>query len=1035
MLCKICLRRAAAPVLLFLFLFCALHPAVAATAQENPLPEYTINISFDPQQGALTGSARIDLPAVTPLSLFGGDLEFSGVLLDIPGATPKIIEPSAGNTITLAAADTPRTLYMSWQLSVPQYRGGDNLITPEGITLAGLWHPLPDRDMLYRLEALLPDDFTGISEGKSQILSRGKSHNRYLSASFDHPLRSINFIAGPYRTKSIQVDGITLSAYFFEEDFGLADDYLTKAAAYLTRYQTMIGPYPYDRYSIVENRLPTGYGMPTFTLLGQAVVRLPFITDTSLGHEILHSWFGNSVRLAESGGNWVEGLTTYLADQLYAADLGEGADYRKNQLLRYASYVHDGNQMTLREFSYAGDAQPMARKVRAIGYDKGSMVFHMLHRRLGDEQFFTGLRQFYREMQYKRASWEDIRESFARISGQDLAPFFSQWLTRADIPVLSIDDIDVSQIEGRSEVTFTVRQLTAEPYELELPITLSTRSGKHTETVRISGAREEARLTVDELPLEMVIDQDYDLMREMGPSEKPAIWSFFMGASNRTVVLPAAEDEAVYAPLREMLEEDGSTMISAENLTTDDLLTGSFLFLGPAPQSLGLFAAPDHPADGFTLEVRNNPLAPREVIVLVSSSAAQETAAAARKLSHYGKYSFLHFAGGRALEKRIQPSSQGFIIDLFSDPVAIEVQQIRTFDQIMDKLADSRVIYVGETHTDMGSHILQLRIIQALFRQNPELAIGMEMFPRSSQQALDDYINGAIDEKEFLKKSEYFEAWGFDYRLYREIIGYARMHAIPIIGLNIDKAIVSQVFKTGDTEQLTADQVQEIPVERRLDMPGYRARLLQAFSAHGMNDAAKKTAGFIQAQAIWDESMAESIAGYLSSNPGKKMVVIAGNGHIYKDSGIPPRVKRRLDIPQSVVSSMNAGITGLETGYRIDYLVYTRSLELSPLPMLGLVLDIAEPEDENGHSHVRVKQISPHSKAGQAGLKENDIILAINDMAVHKISDLKIGLLDKKPGDMVQLSVLRERPLLPDQELELSIELTSPPMAKPINHP
>jgi len=57
------------------------------------------------------------------------------------------------------------------------------------------------------------------------------------------------------------------------------------------------------------------------------VVRLPFITETSLGHEVLHSWFGNSVEVDAGQGNWCEGLTTYLADQAFAADKGTDADH------------------------------------------------------------------------------------------------------------------------------------------------------------------------------------------------------------------------------------------------------------------------------------------------------------------------------------------------------------------------------------------------------------------------------------------------------------------------------------------------------------------------------------------------------------------------------------------------------------------------------------------------------------------------------------------------------------------------------------
>ena len=68
-----------------------------------------------------------------------------------------------------------------------------------------------------------------------------------------------------------------------------------EAKQYIQLYETLFHPFPFKRFAIVENFLPTGISMPTYTLLGQEVVRLPFIVETSLGHEVLHQWFGNQV--------------------------------------------------------------------------------------------------------------------------------------------------------------------------------------------------------------------------------------------------------------------------------------------------------------------------------------------------------------------------------------------------------------------------------------------------------------------------------------------------------------------------------------------------------------------------------------------------------------------------------------------------------------------------------------------------------------------------------------------------------------------
>lgn len=1015
----------------------------STAAAERRLPTGTINISFNMAEHSMTGTVRITLPPATPLALQCGPLRITGIVLEIADRTPLILKPATDRVIRIPAAARQQTLYVSWSLTAKGLPGSDNLIGDRGIALAGFWHPLPDRDMLYSLRARLPEGFTGITEATTLSLGR-TGRNRILTASFDHPLRAIQFAAGPYTVRSRTLPGrIILSTYFFPEDDELSPGYLDKAAAFIQRYSRLIGPYPYKRFSIVENRLPTGYGMPTFTLLGQVVVRLPFIKDTSLGHEILHSWFGNGVRVSDSSGNWCEGLTTYLADQLYAEDNKEGAKYRKNQLLRYQSYVHAGNTMALQDFADASDSQPMAREVRAIGYDKGSMVFHMLRLKLGDRAFYRGLRNFYERLKFKEAGWQDLEADFEAASKSDLSAFFTQWLTRKDVPELTAGNIDISQKGGKSVVSFTLKQGTGKPYDLAVPVLVTSRAGTGRKIISINKLATKSEITVAALPLELVIDPDYDLMRALDEEELPPTWSQFIGARKKTVVLAAADRKKIYGPLLAELQRQGCKTVTSKDLKNSALGGGSYLFLGTSPQSLGLFANPDHPHTGFTIDVRRNPLDTldiKQTMVLVTSASRQETAKAVYKLRHYGKYSYLHFENGRLAQKRVAKSTKGIHYTLMPEPDGVYVPDIQSFDRIMDQLEKSRVVYVGEEHTDYGCHLLQLRIIQALFQADPNLSIGMEMFPRSSQKALDGYINGTIkSERKFLRKSHYFSVWGYDYRLYRGIIGYARLHKIPIIGLNLDKKIVSQVFRKGNMDGLSEKQIKAIAPERNLDVPGYRQRLSRAFSAHDLTGFARKQfAGFLQAQSIWDETMAQTIADYLTAHPGRKMVVIAGTGHVYKDSAIPPRVARRLPLRQSVVAGIGFGDTGLVKGRQLDYLLQTQNISLKPAAKIGVFLKVEKNKKKAGATLVRVVNISPQGKAGQAGLKENDIIQSIDGQEIQTVADLKIELLDKAPGDVVTLKVLRKNMLLPDEELKLRVELSSMSrtlMMMPPNHP
>ncbi|MEJ2033126.1 MAG: ChaN family lipoprotein, partial [Deltaproteobacteria bacterium] len=633
------------------------------------------------------------------------------------------------------------------------------------------------------------------------------------------------------------------------------------------------------------NRLPTGFSMPTFTLLGQMVVRLPFITKTSLGHEVLHQWFGNAVEVDYSQGNWAEGLTTDLADQTFAVQEGRGPIFRKNQLIKYESYIHKGNRMPLDKFEGVSGKQELHEAdLRAVGYAKCSMVFHMLQQRMGEKKFLAALQDFYFRMRFRTAGWSDLAESFNKVAGTNLDTFFKQWLTRDDIPSLAIDELYVETNKNGQWLVFKLRQNAKKPYSLEVPVVIETMSGTIHQRIAIDAAAKEVRILVTSLVKTLVLDPDYDLMRHLAPTELPPVWSQFEGAPKKLAIM-APDSKARFQPLLDVLAGTGVKieMKVPDKVTNKDLTGASLLFLGTdtAP-ARALFAKPELPTGGFTIDVRPHPFKQNGVAVLVASAGPEETAKAAHKLSHYGKYSYLHFEQGRTVEKRTTPSEEGQRYSVLEPPRGEPTSSSMPFEKIIDKLSDDRVVYVGEIHTSLEDHLLQQQVIEALYQQNPNLAIGMEMYSRHDQKILDSYIFGKINEWEFLKKSHWFENWRFDYRLYRGILDFARNNRIPVIGLNIDKEIVNKVFKEGGTFGLSKEEMQKVPPERNLDLPGYQERIFSAFMMHRQETgpAAEKFSGFLQSQALWDETMAATTATYLKDHPEKRMVVIAGREHV-----------------------------------------------------------------------------------------------------------------------------------------------------------
>jgi hypothetical protein len=218
-------------------------------------------------------------------------------------------------------------------------------------------------------------------------------------------------------------------------------------------------PYPYFHYLIVANRLPTGLGMPTFTLLGQQVLRLPFIRETSLGHEILHSWFGSSVEVDYAKGNWCEGLTTFLADHAYRADLGQGAADRKERITNYLSYVNKETAVPLSAFRSADHRQSQAQAVRAVGYNRGALFFQELRELIGAEAFNRGLRPSTTKTR-KSATWGDSSRVQPCRRPRSRRVLLGR-LERTDIPELAVSDIAVNQTGAATRLSFQLSQKTS----------------------------------------------------------------------------------------------------------------------------------------------------------------------------------------------------------------------------------------------------------------------------------------------------------------------------------------------------------------------------------------------------------------------------------------------------------------------------------------------------------------------------------------------------------------------------------------------
>jgi hypothetical protein len=539
-------------------------------------------------------------------------------------------------------------------------------ISPEGIHLDGAtaWYPrFPGSLQTFELVADLPEDWLAVSQGAGpSIEKRGRRHHIRWQAK--HPQDEIYLIAAPFHYYQRRVDDIQTQVFLRQDDQTLATRYLDATERYLGLYQKLIGPYPYAKFALVENFWQTGYGMPSFTLLGSSVIRLPFIPHTSYPHEILHNWWGNSVYVDYSQGNWSEGLTSYLADHLLAEQGGRGSDYRRSALQRYTDFIRLDNDFPLQEFRGRHSTAS-----QAIGYDKSLMLFHMLRRQLGDPAFIKGLRRFYQDNRFRIAGFPELQTAFETTTEHPLSDFFDQWVQRKGAPHLLLEATRIDKLPRSYRLSGRLRQTqTSAPYRLLVPLLIELEDGSH----QLKKLYMESRLQTFSFELPMAadalsVDPWFDLFRTLDPAETPPSLGQLFGAEEVLILLPSSAETELLQGYQQLAASWAADYRKAEirldsevSQLPDDrpslLLGWENRFTQDHLERLSDYPV-DHSADELTLwgesfETRNHsfalsgrPAGTTHTRIWIASHNPQSLPGLTRKLPHYGKYSALVFTG------------------------------------------------------------------------------------------------------------------------------------------------------------------------------------------------------------------------------------------------------------------------------------------------------------------------------------------------------------------------------------------------------
>ena len=542
------------------------------------------------------------------------------------------------------------------------------IIDTLGIYLAGstFWVPVfEDKLMTFSLTTELPNDWKNVTQGKrtkDEILS-DKHIDTWVC---EKPQEEVFLIAAKFNEYSHDMNsGIKAMAFLRTPDESLANKYLEVTEQYMDMYQSMLGDYPYTKFALVENFWETGYGMPSFTLLGEKVIRFPWILHASYPHELLHNWWGNSVYVDFESGNWCEGITVFMSDHLIKEQRGAGDEYRRSTLQKFSNSVNKENDFPLNKFISRHDEASSS-----IGYGKAMMMWQMLRRKIGDENFLNGVQLFYENNKYQTASYSDMQKAMEEASEIDLTSFFDQWVNRTGAPELGIKDIKTDMYSGKYRINITIEQMLDDDiFNIDVPINVATEDGIETFVFNMDKKEQDFQISLNSKPLKLVVDPQYDVFRILNPSEVPPTLSKIWGSKNNLIILPgnaSKEQKEIYNNFAKQWQESDNDNFSIEYDTDlkelpKDKTAWIIGFENNFAQEINQqLAEYNSKFTGDSVIYENKNLVKKgnsfmftlfdekdinKQTIFISIDNENAVAGLIRKLPHYGKYSYLAFSG------------------------------------------------------------------------------------------------------------------------------------------------------------------------------------------------------------------------------------------------------------------------------------------------------------------------------------------------------------------------------------------------------
>ena len=357
------------------------------------------------------------------------------------------------------------------------------------------------------------------------------------------------------------------------------------------------------------------------------------------------------------------------------------------------------------------------------------------------------------------------------------------------------------------------------------------------------------------------------------------------------------------------------------------------------------------------------------------------------------------------------PARKGRLAPLVLDGITdTRTSELISPATLVKRLEGTSLLFLGEEHTSILSHEVQLRVLKELIHSGRKVLLGLEMFPVAEQRFLDDWGAGRYTEEAFVEQAHWYTNWGYNWNYYREIFLFARDHKVPIYAINVPQEAVAVVARKG-FDGLTDEEAAKLP--KKIDFASADHRKLfgsyfdEMDMIHGQLSEERKDSMF-QAQCTWDAVMGHNAVDTLKKHgaPGAIMVVLVGRGHVAFDLGAARQAAIGYDgkiasvIPLPVFADKHE-----RTKVRASYAGFiwgTAREGESPYPLLGIT--ISGVKDKPGLTVVAIQR---KSVAEACGLCVGDELSTFDGANIPDRETLAQHMSNKRWGDEVRLAVKR----------------------------